>query len=77
MRGSRPGLVGAGLILLASAVGYCALRPVCVPLSSQDLAQFNAPIEKRSDRDLYLRVFQLRDGRWHQCKTWLSRQFFF
>jgi hypothetical protein len=63
--------------LLAAVTSYCALRPVCVPLSSEDLAQFNSPIEMRADRDFYLRVFQLRDGQWHQCKTWLSRQFFF
>ena len=55
-----------------------ALRPVCVPLSSDELAKFDVPLEQRADRDTYyLRVFQLRDGRWHQCKTWLSRQLFF
>ena len=50
---------------------------VCVPLSSDDLAGFTSPIETRTDRDIYLQVFQRRDGQWHQCKTWLSRQFFF
>jgi hypothetical protein len=54
-----------------------ALRPVCVPISDESLAHFTEPIEQRTDRDLYVRVFQLRDGRWHQCKTWLSRQLFF
>jgi hypothetical protein len=54
-----------------------ALRPVCVPLSPDDLASFNTPIETRTDHDFYLQVFQQRDGRWYQCKTWLSRQFFF
>jgi hypothetical protein len=64
--------------LAALVIAACwALRPVCVPLSPDDLARFEPPIEQRSDRDLYLRVFQLRDGQWHQCKTWLSRQFFF
>jgi hypothetical protein len=48
-----------------------------VPLSSHEIAQFNSPIEQRSDRDLYLRVFQYRDGQWYQCKTWISRQLFF
>jgi len=48
-----------------------------VPLSDEDLAGFDVPIEQRTDRDLYLTVFQRRDGRWHQCKTWLSRQLFF
>ena len=54
-----------------------ALHPVCVPLSAEDLKGFNVPIEQRTDRDLYLKVFQQRDGRWYQCKTWISRQFFF
>jgi hypothetical protein len=66
-----------GLIICTVAVGYCALRPVCVPLSNDDVARFPPPIETRTDRDLYVRVFQFRDGQWYQCKTWLSRQFFF
>jgi hypothetical protein len=64
-------------VLLVAGIGYFALRPVCVPLSSEDLASFNVPIEQRTDRDLYIRVFQRREGQWCQCKTWLSRQFFF
>ena len=54
-----------------------SLRPICRPLTPEDLAGFTAPIETRTDRDLYLRVFQQRDGHWHHCKTWLSRQLFF
>jgi hypothetical protein len=72
-------MVRAAVILVAIVVllGIAALRPVCVPLTQEDLAGFNVPIEQRTDRDLYLRVFQQRDGQWFQCKTWLSRQFFF
>jgi hypothetical protein len=69
-------MVGA-ILVAGSAIGACALRPVCVPLSTGDLAGFNSPIEARTDRDFYLRVFQHRDGQWQQCKTWLSRQLFF
>ena len=66
------------LVVLAVAAGLVlALRPVCVPLSPSDLSGFNTPIETRTDHDFYLRVFQQIDGRWFQCKTWLSRQFFF
>jgi hypothetical protein len=65
------------ILVLFVGAGYCSLRPVCVPLSSEDLARFNVPIERRDDRDFYLAVFQQRGGQWHQCKTWLSRQFFF
>lgn len=64
------------LVLAALILG--ALRPVCRPLSEDDLAQFNVPIEQRTDRDMYyLPVFQQRDGQWHHCKTWLSRKLFF
>jgi hypothetical protein len=64
-------------LILVAGIGYCACRPVCVPLSEEDVARFTVPIESREDRDFYLRIFQLREGRWHQCKTWLSRQLFF
>jgi len=70
-------LVTAAFMFLAAVLALMALRPVCVPLTASDLEQFNVPIEQRTDRDLYLRVFQRRDGNWYQCKTWLSRQFFF
>ena len=72
-------MMRAAVILVAIVVllGIAALRPVCVPLTQEDLAGFNVPIEQRTDRDMYLRVFQQRDGQWFQCKTWLSRQFFF
>jgi hypothetical protein len=64
------------LIVIALILG--ALRPVCRPLSEDDLAHFNVPIEQRTDRDMYyLPVFQQRDGQWHHCKTWLSRKLFF
>ncbi len=65
------------IILVVCAALAWTLRPVCVPLSTEDLRGFNVPIEQRTDRDLYMRVFQQRHGQWHQCKTWLSRQFFF
>ena len=69
-----------GWIAIALVIGAAlafALRPVCVPVSADDLAAFNTPIETRTDHDFYLQVFQQMDGRWFQCKTWLSRQFFF
>lgn len=58
------------------------MRPVCVPISDQGLERFNPPIEQRQDRDFYMKIFQKRDGqngdeKWHQCKTWVSRFFFF
>ncbi len=52
-------------------------HPVCVPIPDEDLKNFNVPIEQRTDRDFYLRVFQKKNGQWCQCKTWISRFFFF
>lgn len=69
--------LGVAVLLSTVIVAALSLRPVCVPLPAETLAQFNVPIEQRTDRDFYVKVFQLRDGRWHQCKTWLSRQLFF
>ena len=66
-------LMFAGVLLLVA----WSLRPVCVVLTPEQLAAFTSPIAERTDRDMYLRVFQQRDGEWLQCKTWLSRQFFF
>ncbi len=66
------------VLLVLAGLCYGALRPVCVPLTSEDLALFTSPpIEQRTDRDFYLQIFQLRNSQWHQCKTWVSRQFFF
>jgi hypothetical protein len=64
------------VVVLIAGVSW-GLRPVCISLSKEDLAHFNVPIEQRRDRDIYLEVFQFRNGQWDQCKTWLSRQFFF
>jgi hypothetical protein len=67
----------AAVIAIAVLMAFVSLRPICVPLSAADVAAFTPPIETRTDHDFYLRVFQQADGRWYQCKTWLSRQFFF
>jgi hypothetical protein len=67
------------LIVAVASVAFLAwaLRPVCVPLSEEELSGFNVPIEQRTDRDFYFKVFQQKESQWYQCKTWLSRQFFF
>ena len=71
----RPGPLA--MMLIGGALAAWLLRPVCVPLSRADLRSFSVPIERRTDRDLYLHVFQWRAGHWEQCQTWLSRQPFF
>lgn len=74
----KPRLVVAVLVFLVPVAALVfVLRPVCVPLTADDLKTLNVPIEQRTDRDFYLKVFQRRGGQWYQCKTWISRFFFF
>ncbi|HEV2750111.1 MAG TPA: hypothetical protein VGV12_06245 [Gemmatimonadales bacterium] len=74
----RPRLVVAACVFLVPVAALIfVLHPVCVPLTAEDLKTFNVPIEQRTDRDFYLKVFQKRDGQWYQCKTWISRFVFF
>jgi hypothetical protein len=76
---STPRKAAALLLAIAclAALAVFALWPVCVPIDDEALKSVNVPIEQRTDRDLYLTIFQKRDGRWHQCKTRISRAFFF
>ena len=69
-------LLGIAAIVFLIAVWW-SLSAVCVPISAEQVAQFTTPIEQRTDRDFLYRVFQQRDGQWHQCKAWISRQLFF
>ena len=79
MRASRALVLGlSGLVLAAAAVLWCA-HPICVHLSAAEVAEAArwAPLETRTDRQWHGRVFQRRDGEWYQCKSWISREFFF
>ncbi|MCH7634068.1 MAG: hypothetical protein IIA36_05155 [Proteobacteria bacterium] len=79
----RKMLVTPGIVIACFlAFSVFLLRPVCAPIGDQGLKRFNPPIEERQDRDFTMRIFQERDGqngdeKWHQCKTWVSRFFFF
>lgn len=73
----RATLITAAVAVIIVALLAWALQPVCKPLSAEDLRGFNVPIEQRTDRDIYFKVFQQQGSQWYQCKTWLSRQFFF
>lgn len=74
----KPRLLLPVLVFLVPVAALVfVLHPVCVPLTAADLKTFNVPIEQRTDRDFYLKVFQRRSGQWYQCKTWISRFFFF
>lgn len=66
-------------LLVAGSLGGLALmfRPVCVPIENGDQQAAQYHYSERQDKDFYVKVFQHRDGQWHHCKTWISRQFFF
>ena len=67
-----------GVALVLAVIVWCA-HPVCVPLSDEAVAEAAryAPLETRTDRQLHGRIWQRQAGRWYQCKSWISRQFFF
>jgi hypothetical protein len=67
-------VVTAGFgIVLVGLLGFL-LRPVCMPLGQENLASFHIPAKQRMEqRDLYLKVWQEKGGRWYHCKTYLSR----
>ena len=77
VEGVRGRWLMVGVLVPALGPLVLAFGPVCAPLTAEDLRGFNVPIEQRTDRDFYLQVFQRRRGQWFQCKTWLSRLFFF
>ena len=68
-------------VLLAAALIAGAVflfRPICVPIPEDTLAVFNPPIEQRRETTFYgTAIFRQKNGQWFQCKTWISRQFFF
>lgn len=65
------------LLVVLAGVGY-GMRPQCSLIADEALSHFGIPIEERQDRDFYMKVFQRKaDGHWYQCKTAMSRTFFF
>jgi hypothetical protein len=65
------------LLVIVAGVGF-GMRPICSPIADEALSHFGIPIQERQDRDFYLKVFQQKeDGHWYQCKTAMSRAFFF
>jgi hypothetical protein len=69
--------VALGLLVAGTVGGLTFMfRPVCVPIESgeQEAAQYH--YSERQDKDFYVKVFQKKDGQWHHCKTWISRQCF-
>ncbi|HSG30138.1 MAG TPA: hypothetical protein VLB82_01180 [Thermodesulfobacteriota bacterium] len=64
-------------IVLMVLVFYLFFRPVCVIITEEEVKNFNPPIETRTDKNFYMQTFQKKNGQWYQCKTWISRKFFF
>ena len=61
-----------------TAAAYGLFHPVCIAIDAESLAAFSPPIEQRRDTTFYgAPLFQRSGDQWYQCKTWLSRQFFF
>jgi hypothetical protein len=72
----------AGLLLALAISGLAfafLVHPVCVRLLPAEVESFRRwqPIEERTDRQWHGPVFQRRGGQWYQCKSWISRRFFF
>jgi hypothetical protein len=64
------------LVAIAGA-GVFLLTPVCQPIPDEALRGFAPPIEEREERNFYgLKTFQLKEGRWHHCKSWMARLLF-
>ena len=81
MSGDMKGRTRLAFVLLAAALIAGAVflfRPICVPIPEDTLAVFNPPIEQRRETTFYgTAIFRQKNGQWFQCKTWISRQFFF
>ncbi len=71
-------IVVVGLMALIGAGACLLFRPACRAIDAESVALFDPPIETRREATFYgSPLFQQKDGQWFQCKTWLSRQFFF
>ena len=78
-RAGRAIVTALGAVAVVLAVMMWCAHPVCVPLSDESVAEAAryGALETRSDRQLHGPVWQKKNGRWYQCKSWISRQFFF
>ena len=66
-----------GLAVIAASAAWF-LSPVCVAIAPEDLANFDPPIETRTETGMIgQRYFQQRDGGWYHCKVRMARQLFF
>jgi len=76
-----PGLLGKWrgrrIVLIIACVVYFVVfmaHPVCELISAATQTDFRTELEKGARRG---EPFYRLEGEWYQCKSWLSRQFFF
>ena len=67
----------AGMAALWAASVADALWPVCVALPGDFAVAGQPALSARTERDVDVKVFQLRAGQRYQCKTRIARAFFF
>lgn len=60
----------AAITLLLPAALAFLLQPVCRPMSDFEISRLRPPVELRSDRDIYIDVYQQQDEKnWNYCTT--------
>lgn len=64
------------VILAVALTGIWLMHPVCDPIDDADVPRFETVItlEQRARQG---EPFRKLEGHWYQCKSWISRQFFF
>ena len=64
------------VVLAIALTGIWLMHPVCDPIHDADVPRFETviPLEQRARQG---EPFRKMDGHWYQCKSWISRQFFF
>ena len=68
-------LTGLAALIVIGTIGFF-FRPVCQPLTQDNLSSFNIPLQQRlAARDFYVKVWQEKVGQWYQCKTCFTRHF--
>ena len=64
------------VILVVALAGIWLMHPVCDPIADADVPRFETviPLQQRARQG---EPFRKLSGHWYQCKSWISRQFFF
>ncbi|HEV2115202.1 MAG TPA: hypothetical protein VGR48_04190 [Terriglobales bacterium] len=64
------------VVLAATLAAIWLMHPVCDPIADADVPRFETviPLEQRAQQG---EPFRKLEGHWYQCKSWISRQFFF